>query len=157
MVAMRAASGEGMGPDLLPLGMPAPPILLYDGHCGFCQASVRWVLRRDRRRTLRFAPLQGATGTAIRSRHPALADADSVVWVEDPGGPGERVAIKSGAAQRILGYLGGGWGALRLCWVVPRVLRDGIYDLIARHRHRIPVGADACLLPGPEERARFLE
>jgi predicted DCC family thiol-disulfide oxidoreductase YuxK len=134
-----------------------PPILLYDGSCGFCQASVQWVLRRDRHRTLRFAPLQGVAGTAILARHPALDGADSVVWVDDPGGALERVAIKSGAARRILGYLGGRWGLLRVCWVVPRVIRDGIYDLIARHRHRIPIGADACLLPGPEERARFLD
>ncbi len=132
------------------------PILLYDGSCGFCQASVQWVLRRDRQRTLRFAPLQGVVGTAIRARHPILANADSVVWVDDPEGPTERVAIKSDAARAILGYLGGGWGLLRLFWIVPRPVRDGVYDLIARHRHRLPMGADACLLPGPEERARFL-
>lgn len=137
--------------------MGESPILLYDGACGFCQASVQWVLRRDRRRTVRFAPLQGAVGSAIRARHPELATADSVVWVEDPGGPAERVAIKSAAAAEVLRYLGGGWGLLRMAWIAPRALRDAVYDLVARHRHRLPLGAEACLLPGPEERARFLE
>ena len=137
--------------------MREPPILLYDGACGFCQASVQWVLRRDRRRTLRFAPLQGAVGSAIRARHPELATADSVVWVEDPGGPAERVAIKSAAEAEALRYLGGGWGLLRMAGIAPRALRDAVYDLVARHRHRLPLGAEACLLPGPEERARFLE
>ena len=137
--------------------MANPPVLLYDGSCGFCQSSVQWVLRRDRRKTLRFAPLQGTLGGEIRARHPSLAHADSVVWVDDPGGPAERVLIKADAGAAVLGYLGGGWRWLTVLWVSPRVVRDGVYDLVARHRHRIPLAADACLIPTDEERARFLE
>jgi len=133
------------------------PLLLYDGTCGFCAASVQLVLRHDRRGTLRFAALQGITGQEILARHPELAAVDSVVWVDDPGGPGEQLATRSGAALRTARYLGGAWHLMRLGWIVPRPIRDALYDLVARHRHKLPFRADACALPAPEVRERFLE
>jgi hypothetical protein len=70
------------------------PVLLYDGTCGFCAESVQLVLRHDRRRTLRFAALQGAFGVDVRARHPELARVDSVVWVDPPlAGQAERVLV----------------------------------------------------------------
>jgi predicted DCC family thiol-disulfide oxidoreductase YuxK len=137
--------------------MPHDPILLYDGSCGFCQRSVQWVLRRDQRKTLRFAPLQGAVGSAIRSRHPVLEHTDSVVWVGDPGGPDERVLIKADAGAAVLEYLGGGYQWFTALWIAPRVIRDWVYDMVARHRHRVPLPPDACLIPTTEQRQRFLE
>lgn len=134
-----------------------PPILLYDGTCGFCAASVQWVLRHDRVGTLRFAPLQGITGRRIIARHPALAAVDSVVWVDDADGTDELVATQSTAALHVARYLGGWWHIARAGWLVPRILRDALYDLVARHRHRIPFSVDACPLPAPDVRDRFLE
>jgi predicted DCC family thiol-disulfide oxidoreductase YuxK len=134
-----------------------PPLLLYDGSCGFCAASVQLVLRHDRRGTLRFAPLQGTTGQRILARHPELARVDSVVWVDDADGPAEAVAMRSAAALRTARYLGGAWHLTRVGWIVPRPIRDAVYDLIARHRHKLPFQADACALPAPEVRERFLD
>lgn len=138
----------------------APAVLLYDGTCGFCAASVRFVLDREPAAraaapdALRFATLQGALGEAARARHPWLADVDSVVWVE-----GERVLVRSEAALRVLAYLGGPWAALAAVGrVVPRALRDLVYDRVARVRYRIAGRLAAnCLLPTPAERARFLD
>jgi predicted DCC family thiol-disulfide oxidoreductase YuxK len=137
-------------------GGPAP-LLLYDGSCGFCADTVQFVLRHDvRSRTLRFASLQGPTGAAIRDRHPALASADSVVWLSsiDDSAP----LVRSDAALRVLRYLGGAWSALEtLARIVPRGIRDRVYDLVARHRHRLSADGAACVVPTPEERARFLD
>lgn len=133
------------------------PVLLYDGSCGFCQASVQFVLRHERRATLRFAPLQGDLGAALRARHPVLDGVDSVVWVEDPGGPHERLLLRSDAALRVAGYLGGWWRLVAAAAVLPRFLRDGVYRLVARHRHRILRGGEACELPAPDQRDRFLD
>ena len=132
-------------------------LLLYDGDCGVCAASVQLVLRHDRRGTLRFASLQGPTGRAVRARHPALAAVDSVIWVDAAGEAGaERVLVRSAAALRVARYLGGGWRVLGvLGWLVPRPVRDAAYDLIARHRMRLR--APACLLPDARERARFVD
>src|SRR5687768_710120 len=95
--------------------MTAPaPLLLYDGDCGFCARSVRFVLAREGRdRSLRFATLQGPAGEAVRRAHPELTGIDSVLWVEPAadGGIG-RVRVRSDAALRTLAYLGGGWRVL---------------------------------------------
>jgi predicted DCC family thiol-disulfide oxidoreductase YuxK len=132
-------------------------VLLYDGSCGFCAASVRFVLRRDRRSTLRFAPLDGEFGRAVRSRHKELALVDSVVWVEaETRDHPERVRVRSAAALEVARYLGGVWRLALVARLVPGRLRDAVYDVIARHRHHLPGTTAVCLVPPPEARARFL-
>jgi predicted DCC family thiol-disulfide oxidoreductase YuxK len=135
-------------------------ILLFDGTCGFCARSVQFVLARERRRqTLRFASLQSPTGLDAKHRHPELANVDSVIWLEpkDLDKP-ERVLARSDAALQVMRYLGGGWGAVAaIGGIVPRFLRNGIYDLIARHRHELVRDAASCLLPTPEQRTRFID
>jgi predicted DCC family thiol-disulfide oxidoreductase YuxK len=138
---------------------PGPhPVLLYDGTCGFCAESVQFVLRHDRRQTLRFAALQGEFGVAVRARHPALESADSIAWVEPAGEGGrERILVRSDAALRVARYLGGWFTLARLGALVPRALRDRGYDLIARHRHRLLATGPSCLVPSAEVRGRFLD
>jgi predicted DCC family thiol-disulfide oxidoreductase YuxK len=116
------------------------------------------VLRRDRRGTLRFAPLAGAYARGVAARYPALAGADSMIWVEPAGAGGpERVFVRSAAALRVARYLGGAWMLALAAWLVPRPLRDAAYDFVARHRHRLLGASDACVVPTPETRARFLD
>lgn len=134
------------------------PVLYYDGACGFCAASVQFILRHERHGTARFAALQSAAGEALRTRHPELAAVDSMVWVErSDGAGGESVSVRSSAALKAAGYLGGPWRAALVGWLVPAPLRDAVYDLIARHRHRLLRGGERCFLPPPSARARFLE
>jgi len=130
-------------------------VLLYDGDCGFCAGSVQFVLRHEppaARARLAFAPLEGPFGSRIRRQFPELDGVDSVVWY-DPSIPSVRV--RSAAALAAVAHLGGIWAvAAALGRLVPRPLRDAVYDLIARRRFEI--AAPACLLPTPEERSRFL-
>jgi predicted DCC family thiol-disulfide oxidoreductase YuxK len=133
-------------------GATDAPVLLYDGVCGFCNATVRFILRRDRRGTLRFAALQSAFARQVVERHPELAGIDSLVWVE-----GERIWIRSSAALRAAQYLGGRWRALLLLRAVPRPVRDAFYDLFARHRYRLFGRSDRCVPPPLAWRARFLD
>lgn len=135
---------------------PAFPALLYDGTCGFCAESVQLVLRHDRRRTLRFAALQGAFAAGVRTRHPEVAEADSMVWVEPLNG-GERVLLRSDAALRVAAYLGGWFHLARPAVLIPRPIRDALYDLVARHRHHLTREGPRCLIPAPEVRDRFLD
>jgi predicted DCC family thiol-disulfide oxidoreductase YuxK len=148
------------------------PLLLYDGTCGVCARSVQFLLRRDRRRrTLRFAALESPLGTRILAHHPQLAGVDSLVWIDPDEGPGEasappgdgpapsgRALARSDAVLAAARYLGGGWALLAAAGaLVPRGIRDALYDLVARNRHRVLPRNDRCLLPTPEERARFLD
>jgi predicted DCC family thiol-disulfide oxidoreductase YuxK len=128
---------------------------LYDGTCGFCAASVQFVLRHERQHALRFAALESDLGAAIRARHPELAGVDSMIWVE-PAAGGERVLTRSTAALRAARYIGGPWRAAAIAQLLPRTIRDAVYDVIARHRHRLASAPDQCYLPPPAARARFL-
>ncbi len=86
-------SGETQNPA-------AAPVLLYDGVCGVCNWAVRTVLRLDPHGTLRFAALDSDFARAIIDRHPAIKDVDSVVFVDAPGQPAERVAVRSAKSSR---------------------------------------------------------
>lgn len=137
-------------------GMP-PPVLLYDGVCGFCHQAVQFILRVDPGGELRFAALDSAFARGVIERHPDLATVDSVVFVDHPGRPDERVSVRSAAALRITDYLGGPWRALGVAGVVPERLRDWLYDRFAGIRYRVFGTLDSCPLPSPVMRARFIE
>jgi predicted DCC family thiol-disulfide oxidoreductase YuxK len=136
----------------------AGPILLYDGTCGFCARSLQFVLQHEGpRKTLRFARLEGPLGTALRERHAELAGVDSLIWYEPrTAAAPERLLCRSRGGLRVARYLGGVWALLgSLGMIVPRVLMDAGYDWIARHRRQL--AADACLVPTPGQRRRFLD
>ena len=132
------------------------PVLLYDGVCGFCNKTVQMILDHDRRGELRFAAVQSDYGQAVIARHTELRGVDSVVFVERRGG-GERVHVRSDAALKVAAYLGGFWKLFLAAWVLPRALRDYLYDLFARNRYRLFGKYDSCMLPPPEVRSRFLD
>lgn len=136
----------------------AGPVLLYDGTCGFCADSIRLVLTHDRTQVLRFAALDSDFARGVLQRHPEIADVDSVVWIDHAGegASPERVLVRSTAALQVAAYLGGVWRLATAARVVPRSLRDAAYRLVARHRHRLTRGGQQCLVPSPDERARFL-
>ena len=132
------------------------PVLLYDGVCGFCNKTVQMILDRDPRGGMRFAALQSDYGRAVVGRHPELEGVDSVVYVEHAA-DAERVYVRSEAALKVASYLGGVWKLFLAARLVPRGLRDYFYDLFARNRYRFFGKYDACMLPPPEVRARFLD
>lgn len=132
-------------------------LLLYDGFCGFCNRLVLWILARDRRGTLTFAPLHGPTGQAVLARHAGLAGVDSLVFVERFGEPGETVSVRSDAALRVASYLGAPWAWVGAFRFVSRLLRDVAYDVFARLRYPLFGRLEACPLPPAEHRARFID
>ena len=144
--------------------MPAPPspaspprlLVLYDGVCGLCDRTVQFLLRKDRHGVLAFAPLQGETAAAVRRRQPQLEGVDSMVFVRDAGGAGERAFVRTTGVLAALDALGGFWRVLSWLRVVPRPLRDGIYDAVAARRYRWFGKFDSCRLPAPGQAARFL-
>ncbi|GFG87490.1 thiol-disulfide oxidoreductase DCC family protein [Mycolicibacter algericus] len=135
----------------------AAPVLLYDGVCGVCNRAVQAILRFDRHGTLRFAALDSDFARAVTQRHPELRDIDSMVFVENPGRPDERVSIRSSAALRVVSYLGGPFRMLLAARLIPAALRDRLYDRFAAVRYRLAGRHDSCPVPAAEVRARFLE
>lgn len=135
----------------------AAPVLIYDGVCGICNRSIQAILRYDRHGTLRFAALNGDFARAVTDRHPDLRAVDSMVFVDNPGESNERVSVRSAAALRVVGYLGGPFRVLLMARMIPAPLRDRLYDRFAAIRYRVFGKYETCPLPAPEVRARFLD
>ena len=132
---------------------PDSPIVLFDGVCNFCEKSVRFIIDRDAAGRFRFASLQSPIGAEIMGRYGIDPErVESVVLWE-----GERVHLRSGAALRIARRLRFPWNLTALFLVVPRFLRDPVYDLVARNRYRWFGRKDECMIPTPEIRQRFID
>ena len=130
---------------------PAKPIVLYDGECGLCHRSVKFLIKRDRGQLL-YAPLQGETATALKQRFPEIPETlESVVLVD-----GDRVHLRSKAFLYVARYLTRPWRwAYHLRWL-PAFLLDLGYRVIARIRYRVWGKYDTCQLPSVEERTQLL-
>lgn len=125
-------------------------VIYFDGVCGLCNGFVDFVLARDRARRYRFAPLQGEVATARVG--PAGAVDPTTILHEEDGVFRDR----SAAALRIVSGLGGAWCFVAVLGLVPRPIRDAVYDWVARNRYAWFGKRDTCRLPTPEERAVFL-
>jgi predicted DCC family thiol-disulfide oxidoreductase YuxK len=138
----------------VPPAASSPEILFYDGHCALCHRAVKFVLKHDRSgNAFRFAPLQGAT---FQSRVPASRRAglpDSVVVLTADG----TLLVRSSAFLHILRRLGGRWKSLGgTLGLIPRPVRDMVYDFIARIRYRVfGTRDDLCPVVPPDLRGRF--
>lgn len=138
-------------------------LVMFDGHCGFCNASVRWLLRRDVRDRLRFVPLESESAAPVLSRHEVGgsmaggAIPETILVVRDAGGTAESVLVRSDAVVALLLELPRPWPwigvALRL---IPRAVHDLGYRLVARWRYRVWGRLESCPVPTAEERERFL-
>lgn len=129
------------------------PIILFDGVCNFCEGIVKFVLERDKEGVFRFAPLQSEVGEKYLQQFGlSTTDFDTFVLVE-----GNTFTTRSTAGLRVLRHLPWPWRAAYIFIIVPRFIRDGVYNFIAGRRYRIWGKKDACMIPTPEMRARFLD
>src|SRR5689334_284888 len=127
-------------------------LMIFDGVCHLCTRSVKFILVHESAPTLRFVPLQSPAGARMmREFGLSVDDAKTFVLVVD-GKP----YVRSEAAIRVARYLWGPWRMLGGIRAIPRALRDWGYDLVARNRYRWFGRMEACMVPTPELRARFI-
>ena len=133
---------------------PAGPVLFFDGVCNLCNSAVQFIIRHDKAGRVRFASLQSTHGAqaaqAVIQSHGHLPD--SLIFL-DKG----IYYTESDAALRVAPYLDGSWKYLRYLTIFPRPLRNVVYRLVARYRYRWFGKKDACMLPTPALKQRFLE
>lgn len=127
------------------------PVILYDAACGLCDRSVRFILKRDRKAVFRFAALGTEVAHGLAPGVETGAGAGSVVLVDSDG-----VHVRSEAAMRIAETLGAPWSWFLAGRLIPRSWRDAMYDFVAARRYRWFGAAEACELPDPSWRERFL-
>jgi predicted DCC family thiol-disulfide oxidoreductase YuxK len=125
-------------------------VLFFDGHCNLCNHFIDFLIRRDRRGVLNYAPLQGKTAK-VKLAPNLYMSLPSVVFLD-----GDEVYLRSGAALRAIAMLGGIYSLAKIFLLVPAPLRDFVYNTIANNRYRIFGRRETCRLPTPEEKERFL-
>lgn len=132
--------------------MQVTDIVIFDGLCNLCARSVQFILRHESGPRFLFSPLQSAAGARLLGEHGfSTADVGSFVLLSDG-----KVYTRSGAALRIARHFKGAWRLLRVLWLVPRPLRDLLYDFVARNRYSWFGKAESCMVPTPGLSERFL-
>jgi predicted DCC family thiol-disulfide oxidoreductase YuxK len=128
-------------------------LVLFDGVCNFCNFWIQFALKRDKKGKLKFGSLQGTTAQEILPKYnidPTVLT--SVIFIEDG------VAYReSTAALKVCRHLDGAWKLLYAFIIIPAFLRDGIYKWVGRNRYKWFGKQESCMLPTPEQRARFVE
>lgn len=142
------ATAEAVNPEPAEAG----PLMLYDGVCGLCAKSVRWILHHERDHAIKFAPLQGDTAAAMRKQHPEIPEQlSTVVFIKDG-----RVFLRSKAFLYMTAHLTAPWRWIYAFRWWPAVLGDLGYRIVAALRYKLFGKHDTCEIPSPEHRARFL-
>ena len=126
-------------------------VVLFDGVCNFCNGAVNFIIKRDKDSRFKFAALQSEYGEQKRAEFGIGDDVDSVVLIENG-----KVYMHSTAGLRIAKGLGGVWSLAYAFIIVPAFIRDWGYKLFAKYRYRLFGRQDACMLPTPDVRERFM-
>lgn len=129
-------------------------IILFDGVCNLCNSSVQYIIKHDTKDEYRFAALQSEIGKKmIAERHIDTALLDSILLIE----PGVAYYAKSTAALMIGKSFGGFWSLLAIFEWIPENFRNSVYDYIAKNRYKWYGKKDACMIPTPELKVKFLD
>lgn len=128
-------------------------IILFDGVCNLCNGAITFIIKRDKKDVFRYSPLQSTIGKQLAAKHYIDLDSvDSIILISD-----NKAVAKSTAALRIAKHLSGGWPLMVVFLVLPAFLRDWVYDFIARNRYKWFGKKDACMIPTPELKSKFLD
>lgn len=132
--------------------MDTAPVLLFDGVCNLCNGAVQFVLKHDTKKAFRFASLQSGVAEHLLQPYGDLKKLSSVVLLENGN-----LFQKSNAVLKVINYLPWYWQWMRVFWIMPRFLRDAVYDWIAKNRYKWFGKRESCMIPTPELHQRFLD
>jgi predicted DCC family thiol-disulfide oxidoreductase YuxK len=128
------------------------PVWLFDGVCVLCSSGVRYVLKHERHHDMRFIAIQSDLGKALALLHGIDPEnPDSFLFIED-----NRALAKSDGVLALLRHINGPARVLRLGKVLPKPVRDWLYDSMARNRYRLFGKYDSCMIPDAEMQRRFV-
>jgi predicted DCC family thiol-disulfide oxidoreductase YuxK len=132
--------------------MVSAPLILFDGVCNYCNTMVNFIIRRDKKKIFRFAPLQSEAARNILQRfHLPQNNFDSFMLFEN-----NKIYQRSDAALRLYNKLPWYWKWTQVFWIIPKFIRDGVYNVIARNRYKWFGKKDQCMVPAPGVKERFL-
>ncbi len=128
------------------------PVLLFDGVCNLCNGAVQFVIKNDKKKQFRFAALQSKAGNAFSKKYALpVENFDTFVLISN-----DKYYTRSDAALKVAKMLGGVWSLAYVFIIIPKTVRDAIYNWVAKNRYRWFGKKDQCMIPTPELRDRFL-
>jgi predicted DCC family thiol-disulfide oxidoreductase YuxK len=133
--------------------MAEKSIILFDGVCNLCNGFVNFLILRDKQNQFQFGSLQSPkVQELLKEYHHSTNDLSTVLLIED-----NKLYSQSTAVLKILRKMNGGWPLLYGFIILPKPVRDFFYQLIAKNRYRLFGRKDACMIPTPELKAKFVE
>ncbi|UZR93334.1 thiol-disulfide oxidoreductase DCC family protein [Chondrinema litorale] len=126
-------------------------IILFDGVCNLCNGSVNFIIDHDKKNRFKFTSLQSETGQKLLETHNLNLELESIILIEN-----EKTYQKSDAALQISKKLNFPVPMLYIAIIIPRFLRDHIYNYIAKNRYKWFGKSDSCRMPTPELKAKFI-
>ena len=128
------------------------PIVLFDGVCNLCNSAVQFIIRHDKKKVFMFTSLQSDAGQKLLVQYNfPLNELNSFILIEN-----NKAYTRSSGALRVVKKLKGLWPLLYGFMIVPKFIRDGVYDWVGRNRYKWFGKQEACMIPTPELKARFL-
>ncbi len=131
--------------------MSPSSVILFDGYCNLCSSWVNFILKHDKQKHFRFCALQSPAAEKLLTGYIPLQKNKSVVLLSR-----NKIFTKSTAALNIFKTLGGLWSLLYAFIIVPRFIRDAVYDFIAKNRYHWFGKKNQCYIPSDEEQNRFI-
>ena len=130
---------------------PVEKIVLFDGVCNLCNASVQFISRHNKNGDLKFASLQSEFGLSQLAKFQLSAEVKTIVFIIDG-----KALLRSNAALELCEYLDGLYPYLKILKIFPAFLRDWVYNIIAKNRYKWFGKKDSCMIPTPEIVGKFL-
>ncbi len=128
-------------------------IILFDGVCNLCNASINFIIKRDKKRIFRYTPLQSNEGKKLLDKYSLISnELNTVILIEE-----NTVYTKSTAFIEITKSLSGAWKIARILKIIPKNIRDFLYDIIAGKRYKWFGKRNECIIPNENYKDLFLE
>ncbi|CAN5712676.1 thiol-disulfide oxidoreductase DCC family protein [soil metagenome] len=132
--------------------MAGQQIILFDGVCNFCNGTVNFVIKRNKKSTIRFGALQSEAGQQLLKQYKiSTTNFQSFIFIEEG-----KVFSRSTAALKVCKYLDAGWPLMYGFIIVPAFIRNWVYDFIAKNRYKWFGQMDSCMIPDAGVRQRFI-
>lgn len=129
------------------------PLILFDGYCNLCNTSIQYIIKNDKKKLLLFTALSSVKSKEIlANQSDTIKSLDSILLYYN-----DKLYYKSSAVLKIAKLLGGIYSLTVIFWIIPRPIRDLIYNWIAKNRYKWFGKKSQCMIPTPELKKRFID
>jgi predicted DCC family thiol-disulfide oxidoreductase YuxK len=128
-------------------------IVLFDGVCNLCSSTVQFIIKRDKKNQFLFASLQSVQASELLKKYSYdESELNSFVLIDD-----SKIYTHSSAVLRVLKHLSFIWSVCYIFIILPKFIRDGVYNYIAKHRYKWFGKKEECWVPTPDLQSKFLD